>query len=566
MTDFKPPGPGFWRKDDSHLPDPASRYALTFYMDRLARYLVPAMAFYGSPVERGDLAIVAGRMYMRIKPVGAPEPKDGKPPGKPPKFLFKLIFRFHPEIRRRTRRAAEVLDKKLWREVAADFRKDVVPRARAANLRLQAIDPRALDDGELLAHIAEVEQLFDEGLRVHNHNGPAIRVPVGDWLHHAVLWTKESPVICLKVLRGSSPASAVTGEVLDRIAAAVDRNPAARAALRGNGVPAERLARLRAISREVGDAIDAYLEEHGHRMATGYDFVNLTLNEMPGIILSTIAARLDARTSPDDGEQTRLDAAQLRDRVPQEHRAEYDGLLEEARLMFGLRDEDVGVLWSWPQGLLRRALLAAGERLAAAGTIADRDLVFEATEQEVRDVLTGAPAAPSGDELAARRQERLRLRGEEPPMELGPRSAPPPDDWLPAPWARMMKAIFSFHHLIDLDGVERGKSGGAVLGGHGISTGRYEGPARVIRGPQDFHRIAAGDVLVARVTAAGYNAILPMLGAVVTDRGGPLCHTAVVAREFGIPGVVGTGDATERIPDGGRVRVDGDAGTVEILG
>lgn len=560
------PGPGLWRKDDSHLPDPASRYALAFYMDRLARFLVPAMAFYGAPVERGDFAEVAGRIYMRVKPVGAPEPKPGKPPGKPPKFLFKLIFKLHPEIRRRTRRAAEVLEKKLWREVLADFRQQVAPRMRADNLRLQAIDPRTLDDAGLLVQIDEAEKLFDEGLRLHNHNGPAIRLPVGDWLRHAVKWTGESPVNCLKLLRGSSPASAETGELLDRIAAAVERAPAARAALRGPGDAAARLAHLRAASSEVAQAIDAYLEDHGHRMATGYDFIDLTLNEMPGILLATIAARFDTRRAPDADAETRRFASELRERVPPEHQAEYDALLEEARLMFGLRDEDVAILWSWPQGLLRRALLAAGERLAERGAIADRDLVFEATPDEVRLMLKRSPEAPSGDELESRRQERFRLRAENPPMELGPKGEPPPEDWLPPAWARMMGAIFSFHHLIDIDGVERAKSGATVLGGHGISSGRYEGPARVVRGPQDFHRIAAGDVLVARVTAAGYNAILPMLGAVVTDRGGPLCHTAVVAREFGIPGVVGTGDATERIPDGGRVRVDGDAGTVEILG
>ncbi len=90
--------------------------------------------------------------------------------------------------------------------------------------------------------------------------------------------------------------------------------------------------------------------------------------------------------------------------------------------------------------------------------------------------------------------------------------------------------------------------------------------ARVVRAAADFEKIEPGDILVTRITSPGYNVLLPLLGAVVTDRGGALCHTAIVAREFGIPAVVGTEEATSRIPDGARIMVDGDRGVVEILG
>jgi pyruvate,water dikinase len=83
--------------------------------------------------------------------------------------------------------------------------------------------------------------------------------------------------------------------------------------------------------------------------------------------------------------------------------------------------------------------------------------------------------------------------------------------------------------------------------------------------PSDFSKVAQGDVLVARITTPAYNVLLPLLGAVVTDRGGLLSHPAIVSREYGIPGVVGTREATGRIADGVRVRVDGDAGEVTVL-
>jgi pyruvate,water dikinase len=98
-----------------------------------------------------------------------------------------------------------------------------------------------------------------------------------------------------------------------------------------------------------------------------------------------------------------------------------------------------------------------------------------------------------------------------------------------------------------------------------VHPGVYEGPARIISGPQDFNRLQQGDVLVTRNTGPAFNVVLPLLGAIVTDLGGQLSHAAIVAREYGIPAVVGTREATKIFTDGARVRVDGDLGVVELL-
>ena len=96
--------------------------------------------------------------------------------------------------------------------------------------------------------------------------------------------------------------------------------------------------------------------------------------------------------------------------------------------------------------------------------------------------------------------------------------------------------------------------------GLGVSPGTYEGTARVIRDTSEFGRIEPGDVLVTNSTTTAFNIVLPLLGAIVTDRGGLLSHAAIVAREYGIAGVVGCTDATRVLPDGALVRVDGAAG------
>lgn len=105
-----------------------------------------------------------------------------------------------------------------------------------------------------------------------------------------------------------------------------------------------------------------------------------------------------------------------------------------------------------------------------------------------------------------------------------------------------------------------------LLRGLAASPGVYEGPARRVSGPAEFDRIVKGDVLVTESTSEAFNILLPLLGALVTDSGGLLSHSAIVAREYGIPGVVGTREATERIADGVMVRVDGDAGEVQVIG
>jgi pyruvate,water dikinase len=87
----------------------------------------------------------------------------------------------------------------------------------------------------------------------------------------------------------------------------------------------------------------------------------------------------------------------------------------------------------------------------------------------------------------------------------------------------------------------------------------------VLEGPQDFGSMQPGEVLVARITTPAWTSLFAMASAVVTDVGGPLSHSSIVAREYGIPAVLGTGVATQRLVTGQQVLVDGDAGTVTIL-
>jgi pyruvate,water dikinase len=110
-----------------------------------------------------------------------------------------------------------------------------------------------------------------------------------------------------------------------------------------------------------------------------------------------------------------------------------------------------------------------------------------------------------------------------------------------------------------------GDEDGAALSGFAGSPGVVEGTARVILDVRDIGKLEEGEVLVAPVTSPSWTPVFGKVAAAVSDIGGIMSHAAIVAREYGMPAVVGTGSATTRIKSGDRVRVDGGAGVVTIL-
>lgn len=185
----------------------------------------------------------------------------------------------------------------------------------------------------------------------------------------------------------------------------------------------------------------------------------------------------------------------------------------------------------------RHAAHAAGRHLVAAGAL-DR---LEDVQLLTIDEITAASVDPAVlDRRRARRAELLAV-------EL-------PDSFVGVPdcWATE-------------DGAVPATQVGGVVVGVAASAGRHQGTARVVKDPMDYDRVEDGDVLVCELTDPGWAPLLAIVGAAVIDIGGPLSHGAIVARELGIPCVIGTTDGSLRIPDGAQVDVDGSAGTVTML-
>jgi pyruvate,water dikinase len=303
-----------------------------------------------------------------------------------------------------------------------------------------------------------------------------------------------------------------------------------------------------------------YLDLVGNRLLDGFDIAEPSALELPDQLLRAI--RNAVETGVDDGGvEDRI--AGVRSKVPAEHRDSFDELLGEARMLYRLRDERGVYSDIWASGIMRRAVLGAGRRLAASSRIHTPEHLLEAGFDELVALLRGADA-PSADELAARAEYRTTHTAKDAPATLGSPPPPPPDpSTLPPPVARLMRATGLA--LGALFGSSEAQHEEDLLRGLAASPGVCEGCARLVSGPSEFNRIVQGDILVTVSTTEAFNILLPLLGGIVTDSGGLLSHSAIVAREYGIPGVVGTREATERIVDGARVRVDGDAGEVTVL-
>ena len=536
---FEPPGPGSWKQDPVHFPRPMTRYFQETHPPAFKRGTNDFARFYGMLIDGIQIGYVNGFGYNQVLP--APD----------------------SEIPERFQRAEQVFAQKLWREQLRDWDETCKPSSIAKHRELQAVAPDALPDAELVAYLTRCRDHHSAMIAQHMRFTAGALTPTGDFLAHVGDWTGLPPSELLGLMRGTSVVSSGGSEEMERLKRVFAEDPAARKVLLSEGDPAQVLAKLRSLGGEAGGAISNYLDLVGNRLMDGFDIAEPTALELPDALLRAIRI---AVSEEEEQAASDIDAqiAGVRAQVPPTHRAEFDGLLGEARLTYRLRDERGVYSDIWASGLMRRAVLAAGRRVAKRGRIATPEQMLDAGFDEMRALVAGT-GGPTAEELGRRAQYRASYTAKDVPPLLGPPAPPPPDlAALPPSAGRLMRATFiALGHLF---GSSQAENEEKVLYGLAASKGIYEGPARRVSGASEFGRIAKGDVLVTESTTEAFNILLPLLGGIVTDNGGLLSHAAIVSREYGIPGVVGTREATERIADGVLIRVDGDAGEVTVLG
>ncbi len=552
---------GAWEPDPGHFPLPLSPAFASLYLPWQEEALTAMFAAYGCLAGRAGSRLIDGLLYYRVAPAGG---------WTPPRWLLPYASWFwplSPAIAVRVLRAKRRWRTRFDRRVLARWRSHW--RSRIEREQRDALQTNLTDlsrDGLLAAFDRLVTQT-GRNVRLHFLLHGAIALPLYqlDCLLRAT--NGEAPVRLQDLLAGASPASRAPAEALAALAAALRARPDALA--RAVALGPERVASaLQAVDQPFAAGVGAWMERFGHRVLGRYEFAEPAVAERPQLMVAEVLRLAAAGApAPPRTDPAAAAAAAVRGRLPAAERPRFDALLAEARAAYAVRDDNVVLTYNASFALVRYLMLEAGRRWQGDLLGAAED-VFFLTAGEMRTALADPAAARSGafGALAGARRrnwEQLRRRPH-PQLNLGPPLTLPPLAGLPREAAFMNQAIVWYLRAIQT--IADGESGGhqALLTGLGASAGRYCGPARVINTEGDFHRIQTGDVLVCTMTSPAWSTVLAVAGALVTEYGGLLSHPAVIAREFGIPAVIGVPSATTAIQDGQRVIVDGSLGRVEL--
>ena len=431
------------------------------------------------------------------------------------------------------------------------------PRFRAFRERFYRTPFDRLEDRELRLWFDRVEEVF-------NHTGALLLEVSSHFLMSYVLTAgmlaatlgEEGRALETQLYSGlSGLRSAEPGLDLLRMARRVSRDPELRARILG--ATKEQLQDVLAEDapgRTLLAAFNAFLASHGHRAIREAELSVPRWREDPSFPLGVLGAYLAADRLPDpdallasrqrDREQA---TREVLDRLPRGTRTFFLRLLRTsqrtARTREALRSDVVHTM-----AFYRRLALEVGQRMAADGRLPDAGDVFLLCLDELKGVVEHRDDPDLPVRVETRRLEHRAFL-----------SIPDPPAWCVVERGRILpqQEPDDGDTLMDGDGL--------LLEGLAGSPGVAVGRACVVREPADRDLLRAGDVLVAPYTDVGWTPLFLLTAAVVTDLGGPLSHSCVVAREYGIPTVVNVKRGTELIRTGDRIRVDGAKGTVERL-
>jgi pyruvate,water dikinase len=496
----------------------------------------------GAPLETIDVRFVHGHFYSRLRPLISPD----KPAKRlPPLAVLKVATRLHPEMRRRNRRAGLVRVGAPWNAVIADWHAGGKATIAAGNVALQDVHLAELSDDAAVAHaricLDHCAELWQHHFWLHGFD----LGPLGQFLFEALKWGID-PNDLLSLLEGASPSTSAPARVAIPI----------RRSVEATGASPTSLDELRALSPEISAAVDGFLKHRGAVLFSRYDIDGVTLGERPDLVFASIMRAEEHDATEAVQARTKL----VREAVPAEHRARFDEILRQARSAMDLRDDNGPTTAEWPLGLLRLSLLEVGRRLVSAGKIDDQELALELTPDELLPGLIDSP--PTADELRARLALRVSQRSLDAPLLLGPDELAPPLEVLPEHLAHVVGMVQTVMLYMGMDGAPTASG----LHGSGVGDRTVVGRAVVASSPEEaFDLLGPGDVLVVHSTTPAYNLVLSLAAAVVTVEGGPMSHAAVLARELGIPAVVGARSALTDIANGAMVEVDPVAGEVRLI-
>lgn len=544
-----------WQKDLAHYPEQLTPFGVSVVVPPMGAATRSFLADHGLLVADLETVCIGGEVYARPVPVvGGAEP----PPFDPPAWLLGLAARVVPALRELMRTARQVIEEgrlqatlRRWHD---EWRPDLVARLEAE--REVVVDE--LDDEELVDHVTRLRAIAEHGQWVHFQLFLPYLVAVHDLVEvcrELLGWDEPAT---LQLLAGTSPASVAGTRELEEIAATVADAPGSVAALRAR--PGDPVGALADHDAATAERLRTWLQRHGWR-TTNYDPGSVAWAERPGLVTPMLLGGGQEHVGGRDlAEAAEREARARVATLGADARGRFDAALAAAREVHPVREDNTVLTDSVPSGLLRRWLVEVGHRLTARGLLAQTEDAAYATVDELVRALRGG----DGDlrvGVARRRGEYAWVRAHPGPEYVGRKGRPPDVSLLP-PAGRRLNGALLWAMEQEYPPPDEERSGAALLTGVAASPGTYTGRVCIVRREADFARLRPGQVLVCPVTTPAWTLLFGIAGAVVTDGGGALSHTSIVAREHGLPAVVGTGTATRALQDGQVVEVDGTSGEV----
>jgi pyruvate,water dikinase len=293
--------------------------------------------------------------------------------------------------------------------------------------------------------------------------------------------------------------------------------------------------------RHLAAAIDAFLQRFGYRETAMPSAALPAWRDDPSLVYGLLKGRVVTESvaiSTERDESARVEAAKRRAVAALSQGVRrlakpllvplFQRLLRDTRAFIAFR-EDSHYYLMLPFPVIRRLALELGRRLVSRGVLDSAEDIFLL---ELNEVKTAEPTGMAREIVRSRAAAR--------------------------------RSVMGRYTTVPPELLEQGNPTGDIRGAP-VSPGRAIGRVRILRSERDFWKLEKGEVLVAHYTNPSWTPLFSLASAVVVDAGGAASHAAIVAREYGIPGVMGTGGATTRLRDGQRVLVDGDAGRVVLL-
>lgn len=567
-SDIQAP-PGYWQREASHYPRPLTPLASDLVIESINQAFVKVFAEFGLPLERFELQEISGYVYQAAKPYGVGESGGSKLPPKPVLWLF---FRLHPALRSRYAICKRAIEHRLDRTMLDRWEREWRPRLIADIARFRKVDLATLDDEAFIRHFSELQRWAFEAMDIHFYLTPPYTLAIFRLHSFCEQHLGYDDNQTLALLSGLSEMSSEPAVAIAKLADTMKTNAELTQAVL-DALPTEVRALIGARDAALAAAFDAYLERYGCR-ALRYEVVEQTLGERPELVAGLLQDELRKPGSV-ASEQARLKAARQDAKasalaaLPDGGlRAQFESLLGEAERAYPVREDNEFFTVSAPLALLRFAALEAAARLTKRGAIADAADVFFLRYEEVLEGLRDHGRGFK-DVAAQRRKDFCAAEGCDPPAAYGVEPPQPPLEVLPPAWREVMTAfVYAMEKIFEPERSNRREAaaGARELKGVAAAKGSYTGPARVIMGEEQFDNLQPGDVLVCPITSPVWSILFAKVGALVTDSGGVLSHPAIIAREYGIPAVVATGNATQIIADGQQIVVDGEAGVVRLVG